>query len=248
MSFNEADLYDIFETKNEILHSKINDFLCDFFFKRNMIDIIDFSCGTGAQSIRFSKAGFNVTAVDNSKELIEKAKEKSGNLNINYHTGNMCESYFGEFDACITILNTISILSKKDFEIALTNISNQLTKNGFFVFDCTNRQNLSYSFYKYKFIETASEIGTKKIVRFVKGNFNEETGIAKWDWEVFIQDGLAPLIEKKGAWVRQTYTAEETKRILTDHGFKILELTDRNLVPFDMNNSAAYLIIAQKEE
>ncbi len=74
--FNEADLYDLFETKNGILHNKINEFLSDLLSKRKFSNIIDFSCGTGAQAIPLSKAGFNVTAVDNISELIEKAKEK----------------------------------------------------------------------------------------------------------------------------------------------------------------------------
>ncbi len=179
---------------------------------------------------------------------MKRQKKKSRGLNVQYHVGDMRKSKFGKFDACIAILNTIAILSQEEFKVALDNISNNLVENGFFIFDCTNKKNLLHAFYNEKFLETASEIGTKKVVRFVEGNFNKETGIAKWDWEVFIQDGFAPLLEKKGSWIRQTYTREEISDILTDHGFRILQLLDRNLDPFNMDSSAAFLVIAQKEE
>ena len=44
------------------------------------IRILDIGCGPGFFSIILAQAGFNVTAIDYTNEMIEKAKENAGNL------------------------------------------------------------------------------------------------------------------------------------------------------------------------
>ena len=50
----------------------------------------------------------------------------------------MRTAHIGEFDAVITIFNSIGHLTKADFEIALRNIHRNLKKDGLYIFDIAN--------------------------------------------------------------------------------------------------------------
>jgi len=53
---------------------------CDFIEKEirhdRSVRIIDIGCGTGRHSIELAKRGYNVTGIDLSESLLERAREK----------------------------------------------------------------------------------------------------------------------------------------------------------------------------
>jgi 2-polyprenyl-3-methyl-5-hydroxy-6-metoxy-1,4-benzoquinol methylase len=59
---------------------------CDFIEKEinfnKSLKIIDIGCGTGRHSIELAKRGYNLTGIDLSKSLLERAREKSLALNL----------------------------------------------------------------------------------------------------------------------------------------------------------------------
>jgi SAM-dependent methyltransferase len=244
---DQAEHYDLFEHKNEELHRTINSFLIDFFKKQNVHRIIDFSCGTGAQVTQLSRFGFDVVGVDISPNMIERAKSKIDNNSVSLIVGDVRSLQVGIFDACIMILNSIGYLDKEEFRQALANISNNLTDDGYFVFDNTNREAIEKGgLFGQKFIDTAAEVESKKIVRFATTKYDQNTGIARWDWESFVQEGFTPIIQRSGSWIRQTYTITEIETILAEHHIRILNVCDRNLTDFIPARSFAYLVVAQK--
>lgn len=245
---DEADYYDLLEKRNVGLHKKVNDYLINLFRNYNINEVIDFSCGTGAQAIPLSDAGFIVTAIDISERMLQKAMEKCHKQNISFRIGDMRSTECGKFDAAITILNTIGYLTKDEFSQSLKNIHNNLSGNGFYIFDNTNRQALENGMLnRERFLDIAMEYDGNKIVRFVKSDYDKLSGIAKWDWEVYIQRENSPMHIETGSWVRQTYTLTELESVLKQNNFKIAEVLDRNIKTFSENDSFSYLIVAKKE-
>jgi len=54
--------------------------------ERKVKDVIDIGCGYGRNSIFLAKEGFNVTAVDSSKEALQIMQENARKENLNIRT------------------------------------------------------------------------------------------------------------------------------------------------------------------
>lgn len=243
----EADHYDLFEAKNAKLHESLNKFMIDFFHTRNIHNVLDFSCGTGAQAIPLAEAGFKITAVDIADKMLDLAREKGKHCQIKFINGDMRRSHIGIFDACISILNSTGYLSKSDFILSLKNIRENLKPGGYFIFDNTNRGYIdSGHLMTHELIDTVAEINSKKLVRFVTANYDKSKGIVTWDWRVAVQEGCAPIIQSSGKWIRQTYSKVELKDILSKQGFTLESIYDRTLIEFNESNSFAFFSIAKR--
>ncbi len=81
MMTSELNYYDIHASK--FLESTFNVDMDDLYqsFLRYLADdasILDLGCGSGRDALAFKSKGYDVTATDSSKVLIEKAKERTG--------------------------------------------------------------------------------------------------------------------------------------------------------------------------
>ena len=247
---SEAEYYDLFEKKNQFLFEHIIDYLTEVFNENGAKNILDFTCGTGAQAIPLSKKGFAVTGSDIADNLLKIAKSKSRNLpNISFRSGDVRYSKFGEFDAVISMLNSLGYLKKPDLKKALLNINKNLKIGGLFVFDNTNKDCLNKgNFIKEKIIDTAGDDNGIKFVRFSKSKYNNKSGTITTKWEAMVQKGFTKPINKWGVWKRQVYSKREIEDIFSKTGFKLDRILDRNLNKFDPNNSFSYLILGRKKD
>lgn len=101
--------------------------------------LLDIACGTGSNSVLYSKKGLDVEGLDISREMLVKAKKKIEEDNLNIKLRN--ESFLDfnlerKFDAAICLdFSTNHILSEKDFAKFINNVYNSLKKGGIFIFD-----------------------------------------------------------------------------------------------------------------
>ena len=91
--------------------------------------ILDLGCGSGRDSMNFMKLGYEVTAVDGSKELAKKASALLGNEVIvsTFEELELKEKFHGIW-ACASLLH----IKKEDLKIVLNNLYNNLEDNGVF--------------------------------------------------------------------------------------------------------------------
>jgi 2-polyprenyl-3-methyl-5-hydroxy-6-metoxy-1,4-benzoquinol methylase len=120
---------------------------CDFIEKeinnnRNL-KIIDIGCGTGRHSVELSKRGYSVTGIDLSESLLEKAREKArqNNLQIEFlHHDARNLPFENQFDVAIMLCEGGFPLMETDemnFEI-LRNVSKSLKHKSKFIFTTLN--------------------------------------------------------------------------------------------------------------
>ncbi len=120
---------------------------CDFIeheigFNKSL-RILDLGCGTGRHSIELAKRGYFVTGIDLSKSLLERAKQKSKeqNLEICFIEADARELNFSaEFDVIIMLCEGAFPLMETDemnFQI-LKNAANALKNNGKIIFTTLN--------------------------------------------------------------------------------------------------------------
>jgi len=107
------------------------------------IKIIDIGCGTGRHSIELAKRGYDVTGIDLSSSLLNRAKEKALklNLNIDFQLHDARKLPFeNKFDLAIMLCEAAFPLMETDemnFEI-LKNTGNSLKSKGKLIFTTLN--------------------------------------------------------------------------------------------------------------
>lgn len=133
----EAEHYDAFNQKNTL---PINQFIVKTLKRYGVNSVLDLTCGTGAQVFELIKLGFKVVGVDiNSKMLkIARTKAKENHLDIKLLKGDMRSTRAGEFDAVITIFNSIGHLTTEDFKQTIQNVYINLKPGGIYIFDIFN--------------------------------------------------------------------------------------------------------------
>lgn len=105
--------------------------------------ILDIGCGTGRHAVELAKRGYNVTGIDLSPSMIEKAKENANksNVKIDFSVADARDPHFdSEFDLVIMLCEGGFSLMETDemnFEI-LKNASKALKKNGKMIFTTLN--------------------------------------------------------------------------------------------------------------
>jgi len=238
-----AKHYDILEGRSEKSNLRVNHLLKKILIKNKCKKILDFSCGTGAQAGFLRDNGFIITAIDKNKEMLKIAKKK--HKRVNFHLGDMRTSFFGKYDAVITIFNSISHLSKKEFRTSLRNISKNLKKDGLYLFDIFNINFLKRN-PPGKRISIAKQIGNEAYVVFSNYHLNTKTNIYSICEKRFIQKGKEGIKASIENWEQSTYSIEDIKNILADGGFTILEALDSKGKPFNKTKSLMMLIIARK--
>jgi len=120
---------------------------CDFIEKeincnKDLI-MIDIGCGTGRHSIELSKRGYSITGIDLSESLLEKAREKARQNDlqidfIKYDARNL--PFENQFDVAIMMCEGGFPLMETDemnFEI-LKNVSKSLKNKSKFIFTTLN--------------------------------------------------------------------------------------------------------------
>lgn len=91
--------------------------------------ILDLGCGSGRDSMNFIKLGYEVTAVDGSKELAKRASVLLGKEVIvsTFEELELKEKFHGIW-ACASLLH----IKREDLKIVLNNLYNNLEDNGVF--------------------------------------------------------------------------------------------------------------------
>lgn len=98
--------------------------------------VLDAGCGTGAVALELAKKGALVTAVDLSPNLIELAKSRipeSERQNIQFHSGDMLDEAYGDFDYVIGMDSMIHYCAK-DMLVVLEKLSPRVSEKILFTF------------------------------------------------------------------------------------------------------------------
>ncbi len=111
-------------------------------FKNETGQILELACGTGRITCELAKSNKSMTGLDLSETMLEVARQKSIqlNLNIDWHLGDMTNFNLNKkFDAIFVGYNSVHhILTNQDFRNFLKCIKLHLKPNGRFLFDIFN--------------------------------------------------------------------------------------------------------------
>jgi ubiquinone/menaquinone biosynthesis C-methylase UbiE len=135
--YKDADTYDLLNDLNEV----------EWKFYYNYAEkiggpILDVACGTGRFTIPFAEHGFDITGVDLTQEMLEKAKKKAKNLGVDANFIHADARNFNlgrKFSFVFTTGNSFQhFLDRESVDGLLRTIYNHLDENGLFVFETRN--------------------------------------------------------------------------------------------------------------
>lgn len=241
----EADCYDEFNEKNsEQINGLIEKILC----QNNVKTVLDLTCGTGSQVFWLSKRGFHVVGADiNSKMLsIAKDKAKKEKLSLKFIKGDMRSLKITEFDAVLTIFNSIGHLTKLDFENAIRNIHSNLKKGGLYIFDIFNLDYLlegkNISNLTIDWIKT---VDNKKVREIQYSTISKEGVLASYDIYIEQNENEKPKTSKHSQTI-QVYSSSELKELLQRNGFNVMTQCNIDGSELIVNKSERIVTVAQK--
>lgn len=101
--------------------------------------ILDLGCGTGNHLLRLAERGYEVTGVDQSKEMLDIAAEKTQKIGLNceFHQSDLREfCNHKKYDAVIMMFAVLGYQQENnDVLAALKTVSKHLKKGGIFICD-----------------------------------------------------------------------------------------------------------------
>jgi SAM-dependent methyltransferase len=103
--------------------------------------ILDLGCGTGGHALELSRRGFQVTGVDQSKEMLSQARKKSISLPRQnrpvFHQSDIRSLQIDQkFDVVVSMFAVMCYMTtNQDLKAAISTARNHLNPDGLFFFD-----------------------------------------------------------------------------------------------------------------
>ena len=138
-----ASYYDLFYADKDYAAEAafVKDIICRH--NPNASSIIEFGCGSARHAVEFARAGFSITGVDRSANMIERGQSRIDALDPHLRTkiklmqGDATLIKLGEsFDAVVSLFHVVSYQTANDALVGIFRAARSaLVTNGLFVFD-----------------------------------------------------------------------------------------------------------------
>lgn len=185
--------------------------------------ILDLGCGTGSHALILAKRGYEVTGVDISHVMIERARKKAKEAGIkaDFLVQNMNAIELSKkFDCAISMGVAFGyLLTYADLVNLFSSLKRLLEDNGLFIFEFWTVGGLKPTPYK-SWMKMQEKNAT--LYRMSESNFNPETSILDIDMHliVFQNDNLIDKFEEKHQI--RCYTLAEMKHYVDNNGLEFV--------------------------
>ncbi|MBF0779218.1 class I SAM-dependent DNA methyltransferase [Streptococcus cuniculi] len=130
-------------------------------FPKGKKKLLELACGTGIQSIRFKEAGFDVTGLDLSRDMLDLATKRAqeAGLTIPFLEGNMLDlSNLERFDMVTCYSDSICYM-EDEIEVGqvFQEVYQHLNEGGVFLFDVHSTYQMDEVFPGYSYHENAED-------------------------------------------------------------------------------------------
>ena len=203
-------------------------FLDGLFKKHGCRRVIDVACGTGNHAVRLSKIGYEVTGVDVSPAMIERAKEKNRQAKVRFVQGDMKKLdklalEDNGFDAAICLgVATCHLTMNSHVRSFLRVLHGLLRKNGLLVFDARNADKISEDYLNKLTVEhmvTEPELQLLLMAYSTRDSRDRNTII----WRpIYLMNENGKVGFQIGEHKLRWFRPSTLKELLTENGFEII--------------------------
>ncbi len=185
-------------------------------------DVLELGCGTGKMTRRLARAGYCMTAIDNSMEMLEIAAN-NGDEEILYVWQDM-ESFElpKKVNAVVSVCDCINyILESSDLQEVFCRTREYLKEQGVFMFDMNSRFKYEQLLAQNTFAEDREDAS------FIWDNFyDEEERINEYQLSLFIQNEAGTYDKFEEVHLQKAYDETEIEEMLFRAGFCDIKILD----------------------
>jgi len=180
--------------------------------------VLDLCCGPGRHVYEFAKLGYEVTGVDRTKFLLDKAERYCSSVSEKVEFIEEDMRYFKrekEYDLAVNLFTSFGYFKAEEENIkVLKNMYDSLRDGGKAVFDMMGKEILAKNYQE----SISTELEGKVVVQNHK--ICDGWGRVKNDWILLEEDGRY----KKYSLSHNLYSGRELENLLKKAGFKNVEL------------------------
>ena len=236
--FNTKEYLEVYKNRGDVEAETLAELILANVKIESGAKILDMAAGAGRHAINFARRGFNVTAVDLSKNLLKVAKKNASiyDFNINFvHSDIRKFETSNKFDLVLNLFTSIGYFDndEENFEL-LRKAYNLLKPGGCFVLDYFNRN----------YLETNL---VPSSVETIKGSVINQNRSIRGDRVI-----KEIIIRKNGDTKKffesvRMFSFIELQTALENTGFKLIStFGDLDGKPFILETSPRVIIIAGK--
>lgn len=210
-----SDFYD--EMMSYVDYDAWAELIKDRITELNKIEnLLEIGCGTGEILNRLKKY-FVVHGIDNSVNMIEKAKKKYDAVSfVEKDMLNLDEEK--KYDAIISNFDTFNYLKNThELNIAFRNVKNALKQNGVFLFDVLNRKMIDHMFPEGIFADDR-----KDMTIIWKHEYNTNTELDEIVASFFLREKEKNYVRYDEKFVKKIFTQKEILKNAEEVGLKFV--------------------------
>jgi len=182
--------------------------------------ILDVGCGTGEHAMRMAEAGYQVTAINASPDMlrIARKKAKSKGLSIGFKCQDFRDLDFDEeFEAAYCLGYTLLYMrTYPEAGAFLDKIHRALLTSGVFILDFLNGWRLIEEHPKRKHIYRDGET---TVTRFDESSLNKERRLRHLEFSYTIQNHTGKVETASAEEDLRVFFEDEVRFLMTSHGF-----------------------------
>ncbi len=177
--------------------------------------LLELACGSGEITLALAKDGYKVSALDLSERMVDQAKRKDTDYQIDFSCQDMKDlSNYGSFDVITCLCDSFNyILSKEEVSSFFKEVANHLNENGLFFFDTHSLDRLT------EFKEEFNETGAFEDCEYQWSIMSEDDFVYQ-DFAFYLRNGQ--VVQEHH--IQRVYTPEYLKSELEKY-FEILDLS-----------------------
>lgn len=171
------------------------------FAGHDLTSMIDIACGPGYHARACARKGLRAVGLDLRPEMLEFAKEKAPDANVEWFVGNMCDFQLSApVDMAVCVYDSIDAMITDDLMIAhFRAIAANLTPKGLYLIECIHPRDCSpthYGVHRHR----GSRNGTlvECIIGINRPEFDPVTGVGEVEFLMRIhENGTVQAISEK---------------------------------------------------
>ena len=220
-----AAVYDLF--MDNVPYEKWRDRIVELLKEYGVKDglVLDLGCGTGTMTELLAEAGYDMTGVDISEEMLELAAEKrfASGHDILYLLQDMRDfELYGTVKAVVSVCDSVNYITEEaDLLQVFRLVNNYLDPKGIFLFDLN-------TVYKYETLLGENTIAeNREEGSFIWENYYDpEEMLNQYDLTLFIRQkgGLYKRYEE--THFQRAYSEEQIRSLVKEAGMELLRICD----------------------